>query len=60
MGGGGKWRGGQELRGEGEGMMQKGREHAKNGERWEEGKEGWGLDEGETCVGDDGEGEGGC
>jgi len=35
VGGGGKWRGERELRGEGEGAMQKGREHAKKGERWE-------------------------
>jgi len=27
--------------------VQEAREHAKKGERWEEGKEGWGWDEGE-------------
>jgi len=31
VGGGGKWRGGWELRGEGGGAMQEGREHAKKG-----------------------------
>ena len=35
-----------------------GREHAKKGERWEEGKEGWRWDEGDTRVGGEGEGEG--
>jgi len=42
VGGGGKWRGGRELRGEDGGVVQEGREHAKKGERWGEGKEGWG------------------
>ena len=51
VGGGGKWRGGRELRGEDGGAVQEGREHAKKGERWEEGKEGRRSDEGETCVG---------
>jgi len=51
---------GRELRGEGGGAMAEGREHAKKGESWEEGNEGWGWDEGETCVGEEGEGEGGC
>jgi len=60
VGGGRKWRGGQGLRGEGGGAIQEGREHAKEGERWEEGKEGWGWDEGEICVREEGEGEGGC
>jgi len=57
-----RWEGreGQELREEGRGAMQEGREHATKGERWEEGKEGWGWDEGETCVGEEGDGEGGC
>ena len=56
VGGGGKWRGGRELRGEGGSAMQEGREHAKKRERWEEGKEEWGCDEGETCVGKRGKG----
>ena len=42
VGGGGKWRGGRELRGEDGGVVQEGREHAKKGERCEEGKEGRG------------------
>jgi len=35
------------------------REHAKKGERWEEGKEGWRWDEGDTRVREEGEGKGG-
>jgi len=59
VGGGRRWWGGRELRGEGGGAKQGGREHAKKGERWEEAKEGWRWDEGETCVGEEWGGEGG-
>ena len=55
-GGGRDVRGGRELRGEDGGAVQEGREYAKKGARWEEGK----GDEGETCVGEKGEEEGGC
>jgi len=41
VGGGGRCGGRRELRGEGGVAQQGGREHAKKGERWEEGKEGW-------------------
>jgi len=41
----GGWRGGRERRGEGGGAKQGGREHAKKGERWQEGK--WRRDEGQ-------------
>jgi len=58
VGGGGRWGGGRELRGEGGGAKQGAREHVKKGERWEEGKEGWRWDEGEICMGQEGEGEG--
>jgi len=59
VGGRGRWRGGRERRGEGGGVKQGGREHAKKGERWEEGKEGWRWDEGNTSVREEGEGKGG-
>jgi len=57
--GGGRWTGGRELRGEGGGAKQGGREHAKKGERWEEVREGWRWEEGDTSVREEGEGKGG-
>jgi len=53
------WRGGRKRRGEGEGTKQGWREHAKKGERWEEGKEGCWWDEGDTSVWEEGKGKGG-
>jgi len=54
VGGGGRWRGGRGLRGEGGGAKQGGKEHAKKGERWEEEKE-----VGRGSVRQEGEGKGG-
>jgi len=41
VGGGERWRGGEEPSGEGGGAKQKRKEHEKKGERWVEGKERW-------------------
>jgi len=59
VGRGKRWRGGRELRGEGGGAKQGGREHAKKAERWKERKEGWRWDEGDSSVREEGKGKGG-
>jgi len=59
VGGGGRWRGGGELRGEGGCAKQERKEHEKKGESWGEGKERWRCGKGETCMREEGEDKGG-
>ena len=56
VGGGRRWWGGRELRGEGRGAKQGDKEHAKKGKRWKEGKERWRWDEGQIYVREEGGG----
>ena len=59
MGGGERWRGGAELRGDGAGAKQKRKVHDKKGERWGEEKERWGWGKGKTCMRKEWAGKGG-
>jgi len=57
VGGGGRWRGGGKLRGEGWGAKQERKEQDQKAARWDEREERWRWEEEATCMREEGQGK---
>ena len=57
VGGGGRWKGGVKLGGEGWGAKRERKEQDRKVERWDEREERWRWEEEATCMREEGEGK---